>query len=458
MNIQEAAYHVQPMPGSARLSIVVPVAIISFFYAAVLDYALPLYFSALSAADQAYPADLWSQLSKYQIAPWIIGPIVGGLLARRYGERLIWSAALLGQFFIPLVLAFGPAAPLIPVIALWQGVTSALMWTAGISLVQMVAPAKRGLANGLMMSALGVGSVFGPLGGRLLLYRHELSALVWDGNWSVWAARLASFAPMTTSPQVAEFQIIFMILAASTLFCGLLVGLWGQHQGRFEQEPISDWRRTLHDVGRLARIHRFWLLALTICLLGGLPLQASNQFLPYRAEDLGLTNGAQDTGWIWLQLLRTLMWLPGGVAVGYFAGRRAGGVVAAALIAAAALAALAIGLSGNGGQLFASVAVFEFARQFVRWLETGYLAEHMPGDLRATAIGCALAVAGLGSTLFGWLAAFAWDPITQSTPPFLMAALLGGIGCLGLFLFDRWGPLHLRKLPAHEAVLVVATE
>ena len=61
----------------------------------------------------------------------------------------------------------------------------------------------------------------------------------------------------------------------------------------------------------------------------------------------------------------------------------------------------------------------------------------MPGDLRATAIGSALAVAGLGNTLFGWFAAFEWDPVTQSTLPFLMAALLSGIGCLGLFLSDR---------------------
>ena len=183
------------------MSIVVPVAILSFFYAAVLEYSLPLYFNSLSVADHGYPANLWSQLSKYQIAPWIVMPIVAGLLARRYGERLVWTASFLGQFFIPLLLAFAPEASLIPFIALWQGVTGALMWTAGISLVQMVAPAKKGLANGLMLSGMGVGSIFGPIVGRLLLYRHEILALAWEGNWPVWAARLASFAPMTTSLQ-----------------------------------------------------------------------------------------------------------------------------------------------------------------------------------------------------------------------------------------------------------------
>lgn len=444
--------HPTSMPGSARLSIVVPVAVISFFYAAVLDYILPLYFSALSVAAAAqgrsYPADIWSQLVKYQVTPWIVGPIAAGLLARRYGERVVWSAALLGQVVVPLVLLIQPSPALIPLLALWQGANGALMWIAGISLVQMVAPEKRGLANGLMMTAVGAGSIFGPLAARLLLYRHELIPLLRLQEWSTFAARLFSFVPMEMTPQAADFGVIFVVLTVSTLVCGTLVGLWGQRPGRFEHEPAADWGRTISDVGQLARIPRFWALVIALCLLGGPVFQASNQFLPYRAEDLGLKNGAQDSGWIWLQLLKMLMWLPGGAAVGFVAGRRAPGIAAVAMIGTFALTAFGIGLSRNAGQLFLCVAVFEFVRQFMRWSHAGYLSEHMPRKLRATAIGFAITFSGLGCTIFGWAAAALWDPTVESSRPFFAAALLGGVATLGLFAFDRVRPIREPKPPA----------
>src|SRR5262245_1603055 len=187
-------------PGAARLLVVVPVAIISFFYAAVLEYALPLYFGARSTEAAAhggsFPADIWSQLVKYQVTPWIIGPIAAGLLARRYGERMVWSVALLGPAVIPLVLALDQSPAPIPLVALWQGLTGALMWIAGISLVQMVPPEKKGLANGLMMTAVGAGSVFGPLGARCLIHRGELKSLIDDGNWTSAIYRLLTLEPM----------------------------------------------------------------------------------------------------------------------------------------------------------------------------------------------------------------------------------------------------------------------
>ena len=443
---QQGSPRAGALPGAARLPIVVPVAMISFFYAAVIEYALPLYFGAMSADAAArggsYPADIWSQLVKYQVTPWIIGPIVAGLLARRYGERRVWSAALLGKTIVPLILAMQPAPSVIPFLALWQGFTAALMWIAGISLVQMVEPEKKGLANGLMMTAVGVGSVFGPIAARFLLYRRELLPLMRDGDWSSALSRLTSFTPMDMVPQIADFGFIFAVLTVSTLTCGVLVGVWGQHSGRFEQDPAPGWDRTLLDVGRLARIPKFWALAIALCLLGGPVFQASNQFLPYRAEDLGLKSGAQDDGWIWLQLLKTLMWLPGGVAVGCLAGRRAPGIAAVIMIGSFALAGLGIGLSQAAWQLFACVAVFEFARQFMRWSHAGYLSEHLPNDLRATAIGFAITFSGLGSTIFGWAAASLWDPAIDSARPFVAVAIVGLTGSLGLFLFDRFRPIR----------------
>lgn len=141
-------------------------------------------------------------------------------------SKAIWSIALIGQVLVPLVLLWEPSPQVVPLLALWQGITGAVMWIVGISLIQMVPSAKKGLANGLMLSA-------------------------------------------------------------STLFCRILIGGWGQHPGRFEHDPVPGWGKTLNDMGRLVRISRFWALVITLCRLGGPVFQASNQFLPDRAEDLG---------------------------------------------------------------------------------------------------------------------------------------------------------------------------
>ncbi len=438
-----------PLAGTARLAVVVPVAVASFFYLTSLEYALPLYFGALRDAAEAkgrtYPVDIWSKLVKYQIVPWISGPLLAGLLSRRYGERIVWSGALLGKAIIPVILAVKPQPHVILLLALWQGLTGAVMWIAGVSLIQMVTPGRRGLSNGLMMTSLGLGSVLGPLGARALIYRAELGDRIAQGDWTGMVSQLFTFTPTTTTPAVADFHPILWLLTGSTLLCALLVGRWGQRPGRFDRGEPPDWGQTLNDLGHLAATPKFWALVLALCVLGGPVFQASNQFLPYRAEDLGLKAGAEDHGWIWLKLLQTLMWIPGGLAVGLVAGRRAPGGAAVAMLTAFSIAVFAIGWSKFAWQLFACVALFEFVRQFMRWSHAGYLSEHLPHELRATGIGCAITFAGLGSTIFAWAADSLWDPSTpyfHSSHPFLAAAALGIVGSAGLYAYDRLNPIR----------------
>lgn len=449
---------IDELAGTARLPVVVPVAVISFFYVSVLDYCLPLYFGALSAAAKAtggsYPADIWSKLVKYQVTPWIVGPLLAGLLARRYGERLIWSGALLGKIAVPLLLAVAPRPNVITAVAFWQGFTGAVMWIAGVSLIQMVPPNRKGLSNGLMMASLGVGSVLGPVCGRALLYRNELSSTLPDTGWTGFWAKLFLFEPLSTIPSVADFQIIFWLLTASTLICGVLIGLWGQRPGQFDRHDSQTWEQTVRDLVTLTRNSRFWALVLAMCLLGGPVFQSSNQFLPYRAEDLGLKSGAADHGWIWLQLLKTVMWIPGGLAVGLLAGRRAPGIAAVIMLGSFALSALGIGESRVAWHIFCCVTTFEFVRQFMRWSHAGYLSEHMPSDLRATAIGCSITFSGLGSTIYAWSADHLWNPDMRgfhSSYPFLAAAFLGCVGSVGLMIFDRCIPIRQREEPESKS-------
>src|SRR5262249_35040516 len=163
------------------------------FFSFLLEYSLPLYFGARTAAAEArggsYPPDAWSNLWKYQQTVWIVGPFLAGLLSRRYGERVVWGAALVAGAVIPLALLYVPEPALMRLLAVWLGATGSLAWIAGFSLVQAVAPGRKGLANGLMMTVVGVSSLFSPLVGRAMLYGPELAGLAGAGDWAAAASR-----------------------------------------------------------------------------------------------------------------------------------------------------------------------------------------------------------------------------------------------------------------------------
>ena len=139
------------------------------------------------------------------------------------------------------------------------------------------------------------------------------------------------------------------------------------------------------------------------------------------------------------------MWIPGGIAVGWLAGRAASGLAAVLMLGAFSIAAMSIGATEFVWQLFACVAAYEFVRQFMRWSHTGYLAENVPPALRATAIGFAITCAGVGSTLYTWISPWIWDPDSadfNSAGPFWAAGILGVLTAVGLFVYHRVYPIR----------------
>ena len=452
------------LSGTARLGVVIPVALVSFFYANLLDYALPLYLGAREAAAQAaggsFPESMYATAAIWRVTPWIIGPILAGLFSRLFGERIVWSLALLGKLAVPITLATHPAPQIISLIAVWQGFTGALMWIAGLSLVQMVPTHRKGFANGLLMTSMGVGSLLGPICGRVLLYRDEVGGLFADGQATEAFRRLVNLAPLTNIPTLTDFELLFWILAGTTATCALLIGLWGQRPGRFQRDAPPDWAQTLADLRTLATMPTFWALVIPLCLFGGAVFGTSNYYLPYRAEELGLKDGSSDNGWIWLTLLKTLMWIPGGLAVGVLAGRRAPGIAAVLMIGGFSAAATCIGLSQVAWHLFASVAVFEFARQFMRWSHGGYLTEHIGDRLRPTAIGFAITFSGLGETVYGWTSKTIWNPdldTFQSWRSILLASVAGLFATAGLFFYDRMRPIRSENDPSQPVTADTAS-
>jgi MFS family permease len=444
-----AAFQVQsdPEAGSARLPVVVFVSLINMFFAAVLEYSLPLYFNAL----ESFPDGTWARLAAWLVAPWAFVPFLAGLLARRFGERRVWGAAMLGQAVVPALFAAIPEPWIVAPAAFWYGSMNALIWIGGISLTQIVPANKKGLANGLVMMSLGLGSFLGPLVGRAILWHDQVAALVHEGAWIDVGRFLIDIIKPESNPSRAGFQIILWGVAAACALGAVVMWTWGQRPGRWQGEKAQQtWAETADDLRRLLTNPRFWALVLSLCLFGGSIFQASNQFLPSRAEDLGLIvkKTGEDRGWILLQELRVFIWVPGGLAVGLLAGRRAPGLAGVLMVGCFALAAVGIGLASTATSLFFAVAAFEFVRQFMRWSHAGYLSEHMPQDLRATAIGLAISVAGWAGTLFAFLTNGILNPKSadfNSRIPFWLAAGLGLTGALGLLVFDRFVPIRQRQ-------------
>lgn len=447
-----------PMAGTARLLIVVPVALVSFFYASLLDYCLPLYCevreSVPGAGGSTYSNGIWLDLMIYRLTPWIIGPMMAGLLARFFGERKVWCGALIGKLVIPLGLLAHPTETWVMPLAVWQGFTGALMWIAGISLIQMVPAHKKGLSNGAMFASMGIGSVIGPLCGRILLYRRELAGLWNEGTWIEWGRRLISLDPIQSQPTLADYGTVFWLLLGTTTLCGIAIGAWGQRPGRFQRDEPASLQAVVQDLRQLCRTPKYLALVCALCLFGGAVFGASNYYLKFRAEDLGLiTEKGIDAGWIWLVLLKTVMWIPAGAAVGLLAGRRAPGLVAVLMVGSFGLGAIGMSFSGVVWQLFAAVAFFEFTRQFMRWSHGGYMTEHLVSRLRPTAIGFAITFSGTGEVTYGWLTKLAWNPNLpgyESWKPVLVAGLLGLIAAIGLFIFDRLRPIREPTAGPHD--------
>ena len=465
--MSESNSPIDPLSGTARLWVVTLGTLASVLYSASLDYSLPLYFSALNqnapAGGGFYPKDTWSTLWKYQQTAWIVGPLLAGLLTRRYGERYVWSLSLAGSAIIPWALTLQPELAVVKLLALWLGLTGSMIWVAGVSLVQMVPPEKKGLANGLMMASLGVGSIAGALVSRGMLYGRELSEVARSTGLVDSLGRLFNLTSMTTAPAAGDFASILWLVTISSLVSAVIVALWGQRPGPYRNAPVADWRQSVSDLCRVVRCYKFWALVLGLCVLGGAVFTTTNQFMPYRAEELGLKSGSEDRGWIWLQLLKTLIWIPGGIAVGWVAGRRAPGIVAVAMLGTFSLTALGMGLSASAVQLFVCVGLYEFARQFMRWSHAGYLSEHLPEDLRATAIGCAITCAGLAGTFFSWAADWLWNPAARG---FTSSNFVAGRGSPTaavpalILIFDRFHPIRdpqPAKRP-EDALPLVATD
>jgi MFS family permease len=416
------------------LPVAVAVALISFLAQALLHYLLPLYFPA-----KGLPKAAWETWSLYEIVAWLFTPPIAGLLAARFGEKLCWAAGLSGYAAVGLCVALLPAlspwtATIFACTGVLWGVASAMIWVGGISLVQKVPEHRRGLSNALMMTALGAGSIAGPVLGRLLVHARA-------GN---------------RSPAPGDFGSALAAFAALSLLGACLIFILGEYRSSGKGAPLES-RSGAQDAGALRqslallRYPKYIVLVIALSLLGGPVFQATNVYRPYRAHDpqISLIVGAQDHGWAALEVTGYVMQLLGGLLVGFLAGKKASGWMAALMLGCFTLCGLGIGLAPNAVVLFAFSALFEVARQFMRWVQTGYVSEYVSEQQRAPAIGFSVTLSGIGSWAFNLLTRALQSPDSpnfSSALPFVIAAALGFLGT-AILIAAQWG----RERPADRA-------
>lgn len=445
---EASALPVDPLAGTARLRVLAVVASSTSFCLFALAYSLPLFFE-----KNGFGKGAWPRFVAYQAAPWCVSALLGGLLARRFGERRLWVATLLAQVLVPGVLIAYQHESIIAPLAIWAGFSNGVMWVSGMSITQMVPTYRTALANAVVLTALGVGGFAGPLVARVVLRQDEVRER-WNEGWLATASVLVADSDTGVDPPRQAFGQLFTGISVLLSLSAGLMYRFGERPGRPADdggagspengEPLEipsgiSWQGAARDVLRVARQPRFFMLAVLLALFSGPLFMVSNMYLKSRAEDFQLIVKAQDRGWIWVQLASMVGQTAGGAAVGMLAGRKLPPRAAALVAASFGLSMAAMAMAAQATVFFAAVLLFEFLRPSMRWAGAGYLAEFAPHELRAIAVGLGVMLANIGMTAFGvaclQTVGFEGELLNARSPMFI-AGCIGFGGAALLFMCD----------------------
>lgn len=124
-------------------------------------------------------ASRWSGLLifVYAMAQFIFAPVLGNL-SDRYGRRPVLLSSLLGFGLDYIFMAFAPTIGWLFVSRLLAGITGASFTTASAYIADISTPEKRAQNFGLIGAAFGLGFIFGPvIGGVLVRFGDKIPFL-----------------------------------------------------------------------------------------------------------------------------------------------------------------------------------------------------------------------------------------------------------------------------------------
>ncbi|WP_449240587.1 MFS transporter [Desulfoscipio gibsoniae] len=94
-----------------------------------------------------------------------------GIIAERYGYRKVFLAGMAGLTLATALYGFANSPEILFLCRLIQGIAAAASWTAGLAMVALLYPEQQGEKLGLVMAAMGLGTILGPpVGGMLFHY------------------------------------------------------------------------------------------------------------------------------------------------------------------------------------------------------------------------------------------------------------------------------------------------
>jgi MFS family permease len=94
-----------------------------------------------------------------------------GIMAEKWGYRKVFLAGMAGLTITTVLYGFVSSPEILFFSRLIQGIAAAASWTAGLAMVALLYPRRQGEKLGLVMAAMGLGTIVGPpVGGMLFHY------------------------------------------------------------------------------------------------------------------------------------------------------------------------------------------------------------------------------------------------------------------------------------------------
>ncbi|MBC7106459.1 MAG: MFS transporter [Firmicutes bacterium] len=174
----------------------------------------------------ASPEDVGVIFAAYSVT-LLLGSLPAGRVADRYGRRAPVVLGMAGLALATLAFALARSYWTLLLSRLLQGLAAAATWTAGLAMIADMYPERQGEKLGLAMTAMGVGSLAGPvLGGGLAHAMGYAAPFYFLGACSALVALAMAFLLTETLPAAGGKAGEHRHLSANALW-GLTVILVG---------------------------------------------------------------------------------------------------------------------------------------------------------------------------------------------------------------------------------------
>lgn len=294
----------------------------------------------------------------------LVGSVPIGLVSDRIGRTRVLAAGLASFALAMALIAVAPSpALLIPGRLLLGAAMVASFWIAAAYLGDIVAPRERGLAFGLLTTAMGLGFAVGPLLGGLVADRVDVRAAYLLG----------------AAVGVAALAVIRLVLAGRRP-----AGGGASRARRSVRESLRVGRERALIAAGLANI-------LSAIAFGG----AVATIFPLYGSDRGLSDAAIGSMFAVRAVASTLVRLPSGALTGVVGSRQ---VVLGALVLEG-VAVAGIGTAERFGPMLGWLMLEGIGFGAFLTSAQAYIAEHTVEETRGAAIGFYSMTGGIGNTL-----------------------------------------------------------